>query len=67
MDSLWWYILIVSTSLEEHMEYLRLVFDILREQQLYANLATCTIFVDKVVFLGFDSSNCLKLMKIKLK
>lgn len=56
-----------STSLEEHMEYLRLVFDILREQQLYANLATSTIFVDKVVFLGFDSSNCLKLMKIKLK
>uniref|UniRef100_A0A3Q7IWA1 Reverse transcriptase RNase H-like domain-containing protein n=1 Tax=Solanum lycopersicum TaxID=4081 RepID=A0A3Q7IWA1_SOLLC len=44
---LWWYILIVSTSLEEHMEYLR-------EQQLYANLATCTIFVDKLKLFKVD-------------
>jgi len=46
-------ILIFSTSLEEHVKHLRLVFYVLREQQLYANLAKCTFCADKVVFLGF--------------
>lgn len=45
-------ILTFSTSLEEHVEHLRLVFDVLREQQLYANLSKCTFCDDKVIFLG---------------
>lgn len=40
----------------------------LREQQLYANLAKCTFCVDRVVFLGFVvSSNCVVVDEEKVK
>ncbi|XP_075080035.1 putative mitochondrial protein AtMg00860 [Nicotiana tabacum] len=50
-------ILIFSKSLEEHVEHLKQVCNVLREQQLYANLSKCTFCVDKVVFLGFVVSS----------
>ena len=34
-------ILVYSGSLEEHSEYLRIVLQTLREQQLYAKLSKC--------------------------
>ena len=46
-------ILIYSKNLDEHIEHVRLVLVVLREQKLYANLKKCTFCVDKVVFLGF--------------
>jgi hypothetical protein len=49
-------ILIYSKSLDEHVEHIRSVLAILREQKLYANLDKCTFCTDKVVFLGFVAS-----------
>jgi hypothetical protein len=46
-------ILIYSKSLDEHVEHIRYVLVVLREQKLYANLDKCTFCTDKVVFLGF--------------
>jgi hypothetical protein len=46
-------ILIYNKSLDEHVEHIRSVLAILREQKLYANLDKCTFCTDKVVFLGF--------------
>uniref|UniRef100_A0A3Q7JLM9 Reverse transcriptase domain-containing protein n=1 Tax=Solanum lycopersicum TaxID=4081 RepID=A0A3Q7JLM9_SOLLC len=43
-------ILIFSSSLEEHVELLRLVFE---GEQLYVNLAKYKFCVYKVIFLGF--------------
>jgi hypothetical protein len=46
-------ILIYSKTLDEHVEHIRCVLAVLREQKLYANLEKCTFCTDKVVFLGF--------------
>jgi hypothetical protein len=46
-------ILIYSKSLDKHVEHIRYVLVVLREQNLYANLEKCTFCTDKVVFLGF--------------
>jgi hypothetical protein len=46
-------ILIYSKTLEEHVEHIRCVLVVLREQKLYASLEKCTFCTDKVVFLGF--------------
>jgi hypothetical protein len=46
-------ILIYSKSLDEHVEHIRSVLAVLREQKLYTNLDKCTFCTDKVVFLGF--------------
>ena len=45
-------ILIFSKSMEEHEEYLRIVFQILREKKLYAKFKKCEFWLDQVVFLG---------------
>ncbi len=45
-------ILIYSGSLEEHAEYLRKVFQRLRENKLYAKLEKCEFGVTEVDFLG---------------
>jgi len=45
-------ILIYSSSLEEHAEHLRKVFQRLRENKLYAKLEKCEFGVTKVDFLG---------------
>ncbi|KAH0701770.1 hypothetical protein KY285_016048 [Solanum tuberosum] len=46
-------ILIYSKTMHDHVEHLRCVFDVLRKEQLYANLDKCSFYVDEVVFLGF--------------
>jgi hypothetical protein len=45
-------ILIYSSSLEEHVEHLRKVFQRLRENKLYAKLEKCKFGVTEVDFLG---------------
>ncbi|KAF8088704.1 hypothetical protein N665_0532s0064 [Sinapis alba] len=46
-------ILVYSKSLEEHIDHLRSVLDVLRKEQLFANLKKCTFCTDNLVFLGF--------------
>ncbi|XP_065874792.1 uncharacterized protein [Euphorbia lathyris] len=46
-------ILIYSKSEAEHIEHVKVVLDVLREQKLYANLSKCSFWMEKVVFLGF--------------
>ena len=45
-------ILIFSKSKEEHAEHLRIVLQILRENQLYAKFNKCEFWLDQVDFLG---------------
>ena len=45
-------ILIFSKSKEEHAEHLRIVLQILRENQLYANFNKCEFWLHQVAFLG---------------
>ena len=44
--------LVYSGSLVEHLEYLRIMLQTLREQQLYAKLRKCQFWLDRVAFLG---------------
>ena len=46
-------ILIFSKTLDDHIEHLRAVLDVLRKEELYANITKCTFCTNKVVFLGF--------------
>ena len=45
-------ILIYSKSEEEHEHNLRLVLQVLREHQLYANLSKCSFYQKKIHYLG---------------
>ena len=45
-------ILIYSGSKEDHEEHLRVVLNILRENQLYAKFSKCQFWLDSVAFLG---------------
>ena len=45
-------ILIYSVSKEDHEENLRVVLQILRENQLYAKFSKCLFWLDSVAFLG---------------
>nr|GEX76509.1 reverse transcriptase domain-containing protein [Tanacetum cinerariifolium] len=40
-------------NIQQHLDYLRVVFTILREQQLFANHGKCHFLTNKVVFLGY--------------
>jgi len=44
--------LMYSHSIEEHVEHLRIVLNILREKQLYAELSKCEFWMSKIQFLG---------------
>nr|KYP48877.1 Retrovirus-related Pol polyprotein from transposon 17.6 [Cajanus cajan] len=46
-------ILIYSQSLSDHVDHLRQVFLVLRDNHLFANVDKCTFCVDNVIFLGF--------------
>ena len=50
-------ILIYSKTLEEHVDHLHVVFNVLRENKLYANLKKCSFCLEFVVFLGFVISS----------
>ena len=45
-------ILVYSKNEEEHKEHLRLVFEKLREHQLYAKFSKCEFWLKEVGFLG---------------
>ncbi|XP_058005436.1 uncharacterized protein LOC131181399 [Hevea brasiliensis] len=46
-------ILIYSRSVEDHLKYLRAIFEVLRQEKLYANIKKYTFCHDQVTFLGF--------------
>jgi hypothetical protein len=46
-------ILIYSKSLNKHIKYLRVVFCVLREARLFANLEKCTFCTNRVIFIGY--------------
>jgi hypothetical protein len=46
-------ILIYSKSFDEHMNYLRAVFNALRDARLFGNLEKCIFYMDRVFFLGY--------------
>jgi hypothetical protein len=50
-------IIIYSKSDSNHEEYLRLVLQKLRDNQLYAKFSKCEFWIDKVPFLGHIISN----------
>lgn len=45
-------ILIYSNSKEEHEEHLRLIIELLRQEQLYAKFSKCEFWIPNVQFLG---------------
>ncbi|KAK8929046.1 hypothetical protein KSP39_PZI017906 [Platanthera zijinensis] len=46
-------ILIYSHTEPDHLEHLRLLFDILRKEKLFINLKKCSFLAESVHFLGF--------------
>ena len=46
-------ILVYSKSLDEHVEHLRCVLNVFRNEKLYSNFKKCTFCLEKVVFLGY--------------
>ena len=46
-------ILIYSKNSMEHLEHMRQLFYILREQRLFANLKKFDFYADKIIFLGY--------------
>ena len=50
-------ILIYSKNEQEHKEHLRIVLQVLREQQLYAKFSKCDFFKDKIRYLEHVVSN----------
>ena len=49
-------ILIYSASKEEHLHYLKLVFELLRKHALYAKESKCNFFQTKIHYLGHVTS-----------
>ena len=37
----------------KHLEHLRQLFSILREQRLFANLKKCDFYADRIIFIGY--------------
>ena len=50
-------ILIYSRTPEEHTHHLRIVLDLLRRNELYANFSKCEFLLGKVGFLEHVGSN----------
>lgn len=46
-------ILVYSSSRDQHLQHLRQVFEVLREQKLHANTKKCYFLTDEVTFLGY--------------
>ena len=50
-------ILIYNKDHDEHLAHLCQVFEVLRDQKLYANIKKCDFFTNKVVFLDYVVSS----------
>ncbi|KAG7547976.1 Integrase catalytic core [Arabidopsis suecica] len=60
--------LVYSKSLDEHLEHLKLILNVLREEKLFANFKKCTFCSDNLVFLGFVvSADGIKVDEEKIK
>ena len=46
-------ILIYNRSLNEHVEHLREVFEVQRQERLFGNLKKCQFYQDRVIFIGY--------------
>jgi hypothetical protein len=46
-------ILIFSNNKEDHLQHLKIILDVLRKHQLYANLKKCRFLQESLAFLGF--------------
>lgn len=46
-------ILVYSRKVEEHLDHLRQLFEVLREQRLYGKLEKCSFLMHEVRFLGY--------------
>ena len=46
-------ILVYNIDLKEHVKHLSAVFEVLKEERLYGNLAKCVFYKKEVVFFGF--------------
>ena len=46
-------ILVYSRDERDHKEHLRQVFQVLREQKLYAKMKKCEFFTSQLTFLGY--------------
>ncbi|XP_047337611.1 uncharacterized mitochondrial protein AtMg00860-like [Impatiens glandulifera] len=61
-------IVVYSPTLHEHVEHLRLVFQALRENELYAKLEKSSFAQDEVMFLGHRvKSKCIMMDEAKVK
>ena len=49
-------ILIFAQTLQEHIRHIRQVLEKLRQAKLYARLHKCSLFQERVEYLGFDVS-----------
>ena len=45
-------ILVFSETMEEHLEHLRIVFELLRAHQLFVKESKCTLAADHIDYLG---------------
>jgi len=50
-------ILIYSKNEEEHLEHVKMVLDVLKDNELYVNLKKCVFLQTRLVFLGFVISS----------
>jgi hypothetical protein len=46
-------ILVFNNKKEDHLQHLKVILDVLRKHQLYANLKKCWFLQESLVFLGF--------------
>ncbi|XP_074284242.1 uncharacterized protein LOC141608797 [Silene latifolia] len=46
-------ILVYSRNIDDHLQHLRLVFGVLRNQKLFGKREKCSFLVDSVLFLGY--------------
>ncbi|XP_057999302.1 uncharacterized protein LOC131178358 [Hevea brasiliensis] len=47
----------MNKNIDEHLRYLKLVFDVMRKEKLYANVKKCSFCLEKIMFLGLIVSS----------
>nr|GEU68370.1 putative reverse transcriptase domain-containing protein [Tanacetum cinerariifolium] len=61
-------IMIYSKSKQEHEEHLKLIFELLKKEQLYAKFSKCEFWIPKVHFLGHViDSQCIHVDPAKIE